>query len=106
MSNKTKNIKYVAWAEAETSISITITTVSGERNGYPLQYSCLENRMDRRAWQSTVHRVEKSWTQLRSKRIRYDFAAKQHYCFYCLPIIHVEAKAQRGHMSCSGLTAC
>ena len=29
----------------------------GERNGNPLQYSCLENSMDRGAWQATVHRV-------------------------------------------------
>ena len=27
----------------------------------PLQYSCLENPMDRGAWQTTVHRVTKSW---------------------------------------------
>ena len=27
----------------------------GGRNGNPLQYSCLENPMDRRAWQATVH---------------------------------------------------
>ena len=31
----------------------------------PLQYSCLENPMGRGAWQSTVHRVTKSWTQLK-----------------------------------------
>ena len=30
-----------------------------EGNGYPLQYSCLGNSMDRRAWQATVHRVAK-----------------------------------------------
>ena len=36
----------------------------GEGNGYPLQYSCLENSMDRGAWQPTVHGVEKSQTQL------------------------------------------
>ena len=36
----------------------------GEGNGYPLQYSCLENSMDREAWQATVHRVTKSGTQL------------------------------------------
>ena len=29
----------------------------GEGNGFPLQYSCLENSMDRGAWQSTVHGV-------------------------------------------------
>ena len=36
----------------------------GERNGYLLPYSCLENSMDRGAWWVTVHRVEKSQTQL------------------------------------------
>ena len=36
----------------------------GERNGNPLQYSCLENPMDRGAWWATVHGVAKSWTQL------------------------------------------
>ena len=34
----------------------------GERNGYPLQYSCLDNPMDRGAWQATVSRVSKSGT--------------------------------------------
>ena len=36
----------------------------GEENPNPLQYSCLENPMDREAWQTTVHRVAKSWTRL------------------------------------------
>ena len=36
----------------------------GEGNGNPLQYSCLENPMDRGAWQATVHRVTKSQTWL------------------------------------------
>ena len=31
-------------------------------NGNPLQYSCLENSMDREAWRPTVHGVTKSWT--------------------------------------------
>ena len=35
-----------------------------EGNGNPLQYSCLENSMDKRAWWDTVHGVTKSWTQL------------------------------------------
>ena len=38
----------------------------GERNGNPLQYSCLENPMDRGAWRATVHRVTESWTWLRN----------------------------------------
>ena len=36
----------------------------GEGNGNPLQYSCLENPMDRGAWWAAVHRVAKSQTQL------------------------------------------
>ena len=35
----------------------------GGRHGNPLQYSCLENPMDRGAWQATVHGVAKSQTR-------------------------------------------
>ena len=34
----------------------------GRGNGNPLQYSCLENPMDRGAWRARVHGVTKSWT--------------------------------------------
>ena len=37
---------------------------SGERNGNPLRYSCLENSTDREAWRATVHGVTKSQTQV------------------------------------------
>ena len=37
----------------------------GVGSGNPLQYPCLENSMDRGAWQSAVHRVSKSQTQLK-----------------------------------------
>ena len=36
----------------------------GEGNGNPLQYSCLENPMDRGGWRATVHGVTKSRTGL------------------------------------------
>ena len=36
----------------------------GGGKGNRVQYSCLENPMDRGAWQVTVHRVTKSWTRL------------------------------------------
>ena len=36
----------------------------GEGHGNPLQYSCLENSIDREAWQATGYGVEKSQTQL------------------------------------------
>ena len=38
--------------------------LQGEGNGTPLQYSCLANPMDRRAWWAAVHGVARSWTQL------------------------------------------
>ena len=37
----------------------------GEGNDNPLQYSCLENPMDRGAWRATVHRVAESQTRLK-----------------------------------------
>ena len=37
----------------------------GVGNGYPLQYCCLENPMDRGVWQATVHGVAKSRTRLK-----------------------------------------
>ena len=39
----------------------------GEGNGSPLQYSCLENPMDKGAWQATIHGVT---------RVRHDLATK------------------------------
>ena len=38
----------------------------GEGNGNPLQYSCLENSVERGAWQATILRVAQSQTQLSS----------------------------------------
>ena len=37
----------------------------GEGNGNSLQYSCLGNPMERRAWHAIVHRVTQSWTWLK-----------------------------------------
>ena len=36
----------------------------GEGNGNSLQYSCLENPMDKGAWGAAIHGVPKSWTRL------------------------------------------
>ena len=36
----------------------------GEGNGNAIQFSCLENPMDRGGWQSIVHGIAKSWTGL------------------------------------------
>ena len=42
----------------------------GAGHGNPFQYSCLENPMDRGAWQAAVHRVTKSQTQLKRLNMR------------------------------------
>ena len=46
----------------------------GGEHGNPLEYSCLENPIDRGAWWATVHRVAKSWTCL--KRLSTHIARK------------------------------
>ena len=43
----------------------------GEGNGNPLQYSSLENSMDRRVWWATVHGVAKSWTLLSNRALQH-----------------------------------
>ena len=48
---------------------------SGEGNGTPLQYSCLENPMDRGAWWAAVHGVAKSQTRLRDFTFTFHFHA-------------------------------
>ena len=48
---------------------------SGEGNGDPLQYSCLENPMDGGAWQAAVHRVAKSQTRLSDFTFTFHFHA-------------------------------
>ena len=47
----------------------------GEGNGTPLQYSCLENPMDRGAWWTAVHGVAKSRTRLSDFTFTFHFHA-------------------------------
>ena len=42
-----------------------LRTIPGGGSGNPLQYSCLENPMDRGAWWAAVQRIKKSRTRLR-----------------------------------------
>ena len=48
---------------------------SREGNGTPLQYSCLENPMDRGAWWAAVHGVAGSWTRLSDCTFTFHFHA-------------------------------
>ena len=50
-----------------------MTQFPGEGNGNPLQYSCLENPMDRGAWWAIAHEAAKSYTRLSTHtHIRYN----------------------------------
>ena len=49
--------------------------VQGEGNGTPLQYSCLENPMDRGAWCTVVHGVARSQTRLTDFTFTFHFHA-------------------------------
>ena len=51
------------------------SSVLGEGNGTPLQYSCLETPMDRGAWWAAVHGVTKSWTRLSEFTSNFHFHA-------------------------------
>ena len=50
---------------------------TGEGNGNPLQYSCLENPMDGGAWSAIVHGVAKSWTRLSDFTFTFHFPAME-----------------------------
>ena len=54
------------------------------RGGYgnPLQYSCLENPMDRGAWLATAHRVAKSRTRLKRLSMHAHARARTHTCIH------------------------
>ena len=78
----------ILWASQEVPVVKNLHTNSGDirdsglipgsgkspggGQGNPLQYSCLENPMDREAWKATVHRVAKSQTRLKRLSTRMD----------------------------------
>ena len=59
------DVKESACSAGDPSLSSGSGRFPEERSGYPLQYSCLENSMDRGAWQSTIHGIAESDTTLR-----------------------------------------
>ena len=74
----------------ETQIQCQCQEDTLEKNAYPLQYSCLDNSMDRGDWWATVHGFAKSWTLLGPcgawwaavhgvARVRHDLETKQSY---------------------------
>ena len=56
----TKGLFHAEMGTIKDRNSMDLTEADGDGNGTPLQYSCLDNRMDRGAHQATVHGVAKS----------------------------------------------
>ena len=70
-SNNNKGIRIKSWGFPSSSDGKAFAcnaggpgSIPGEGNGYPFQYSYLENSMDRRVLWATVHGVAKSWIQM------------------------------------------
>ena len=64
-----KNPPANAGGAGDTSFILGLGGSPGGGDGNPLQCSCLENPMDREAWQATVCAVAKSWMQLSGKAV-------------------------------------
>ena len=64
-----KNLPANAADEAYVGSIPGLGRFSGEGNGNPLPYSCLENSMDRRAWQATIHGIAKSQARLNTHTV-------------------------------------
>ena len=57
------------------SNSVIFSNYILEGNGSPVQYSCLENPVDRGAWKAAVHGVAESWTRLSDFTFTFHFHA-------------------------------
>ena len=66
----------------------------GGGHGNPLQYSCLGNPMDGRAWWATVHRVTKSWTQWKR------FSMQVHSCQVLFWDLVAEGRTEQTKNTC------
>ena len=60
-----KNLLATAGDRRDASLIPGLRRSPGEGHSNPLQYSLMENPMDRRAWRATVHKVAQSWTGLK-----------------------------------------
>ena len=90
-----KNLPASAGDVRDTSLIPGLGRPLGGGHGNPLQYSCLENPMDREAWWATVHRVAKSQTQLSDLawHIPKDYCATS----FTIAVYHVQKSCYDAH---------
>ena len=88
-----KNLPAIAGDIRDTGLIPGLGRSPGRWHGNPLQYSCLENPMDRGAWQVTVHRGAKSQTWLKWLYACIHFKMKKcWYVFMLLEMISLRGK--------------
>ena len=68
-------VKNLPVSEGDAGLTLDPGRSPGAGDGNPLQYFCLENPLDRGAWQVTVYSVTKSWTRLSGKRTDAPFSS-------------------------------
>ena len=78
--------------------------LGGEGDGTPLQYSCLENPMDRGAWKAAVHGVVKSQTQLSDFTFTFHFhALEKEMATHCSVLVwRIPGMAEPGRLPSMG----
>ena len=76
-----KNLPANAGDAGDASLIPVLGRSPGERNGNPLQYSCLGNPMERKAWRAAVHGVTKSWTRLSDQHFNTLFSSYPYILF-------------------------
>ena len=76
----------------------------GEGNGTPLEYFCLENPMDGRAWWAAVHGVARSWTRLSDFTFTFHFHAleKEMATHFSVFAWRIPGTAEPGRLSSMG----
>ena len=77
-----------------------IEVLPGEGDGTPLQYSCLENPMDRGAWWAAVHWVAKIQTQLSDFTFTFHFHALKKEMATHSSVLPGESKGQQSLVGC------
>ena len=71
---------FTNWVIRDVGSILWSLTSPGEGNGNPLQYSCLENSLDRGAWWAIIHGVVNSWTWLSDEHFHFS------HCILYLPL--------------------
>ena len=74
---------FIVMFKIHSLLAMSLVGPPGEGNSNPLQYSCLENPMDRGSWQAAVHGVAQSWARLSDSTFALVGPVLKTLCFHC-----------------------